>query len=331
MLLATAAFLLLARAPGAQALLPIVDTLYLLLPVLTACFVAGWAAGGPASLAVVWVILTAVLFIPASSSGSASYHDLTRAWGLFVAAAFGVLGVAGTKGPLLRRAFAAVGLAFVGAVVFAGSAAFSLAALGRVFAGEFAARNAGTAATFANWMPVVSARFPAAGDWAAAKSAAMGEASAALAAPLVPALLVLEAVAACALAWALYHRLSRTRLGAPLLGLRFFTFGHAPGWALVAGGLLLLLPALRASDLGLAGANAVVLSGTLFALRGAGVAAWFLPVRRTAAQIAAWGVGLALAPVTVPVALGLGLTDSWLDWRGLGRAPSPAASAPTHD
>jgi len=70
-LLATAAFLLLARAPGPRAILPIVDTFYLLLPVLAACFVAGWAAGGPASLAAAWVLLTVALFVPSASAGSA--------------------------------------------------------------------------------------------------------------------------------------------------------------------------------------------------------------------------------------------------------------------
>jgi hypothetical protein len=319
-LLATAAFLLLVRAPGAQALLPIVDTIYLLLPVLAACFVAGWAAGGSASLAGAWLLLTAAIFLPAESSGSATYHDVARGWGLLVGAAFGVVCVIATGGSLVRRAFAATFLAMGGAVAFAGSAVLSLPALSRLFAVEFASRNAATEAVFARWMPAVAARIPAAADWAAAKSMALGRASSAFAAPLVPALMIFEAVAACAIAWALYHRLSRTRLGPPLAALRAFTFGQAPSWALVSGGALLLLPVARAGGAALLGVNVVALAAALFALRGAAVAAWFLPVRRTAAQCAAWAAGLAL-----------GLTDSWLDWRGIARARRPAAPAPSHD
>jgi hypothetical protein len=325
--LATAAFLLLARAPGARAVLPVADTYLLLFPILASCFVAGWMAGGPASLAVVWVLMTAALVALPPSGESAAYHDVARAWGLLVAGAFGIVCVLGARGPLFGRSLAAAAGALAGSVIFAGVAALSFPALVRVFVAEFAARNAATEASFARWLPAVSSRFPAAGDWAAQKSIALERASAAVAAPLVPALLVLEALVACALAWALYHRLSRTRLGPPLGSLREFTFGHGLVWALVAGGALLAVPALRQSGAALLGANFVALFGALFALRGAGVAAWFLPLRRQAAQLASWAAALALAPVTVPLALGIGITDDWLDFRGLARAAAAASNS----
>jgi hypothetical protein len=326
--LATAAFLLLARAPGARAFLPVADTYLLLFPVLTACFVAGWVDGGPASLAIVWVLMTAALFALPASSGNESYHDLARAWGLLVGGAFGVVCVAGGRGPLFSRALNAAGLALVGAVIFAGAAALSLGAMEQVFAQEFASRNAATANELARWLPAVGSVFPGAGEWAATRSLALSQASSALAAPLVPARLVLEALAACALAWSLYHRLSRTRLGPPLSSLRTFTFGHGLVWALVAGGALVAVPALHGSGAAILGANMVVLVGALFALRGAGVAAWFIPIRRTAAQFASCVAALALAPVTVPAAVGLGVADNWLDWRGLAR-PAAAGAGPT--
>ena len=328
-LLATAAFLLLARAPGARALLPIVDTLFLLLPVLTACFVAGWAAGGPASLAVAWGLLTAVVFVAPATTGSAPYQGVTRAWGLLVASAFALLCVFGVQGSLLRRALYTCAFALAWAVFATFMLATGPGTLERIFAAEFAARNAATTAMFVRWLPVVSARFAGAGDWAAMRTAQLAQASSAFAAPLAPALLVLEALAACALAWALYHRLSRARLGPPLSALRAFTFGQAPVWALIAGGALLILPTSR--TVGLLGANIVVVCAALFALRGAGVAAWFLPIRRTASQCAAWAVAFVLSPVSVPAAFGAGLVDSWLDWRGLARAsqaPAPAAPNP---
>lgn len=325
-LLATAAFLLLARAPGAQALLPIVDTFYLLLPALTACFVAGWAMGGPGSLAAAWVILTAALFIAPAQGGSVPYQGVTRAWGLLVAAAFAMLCAFGVRGSLLRRAFYACAFALSWAVFAMFMLTTGPGATARIFAAEFAARNAATGAMFARWLPPVSARFAGASDWAAARTAALAQASSAFAAPLAPALLVLEALAACALAWALYHRLSRARLGPPLAAMRAFTFGHAPVWALIAGAALLVLPTSR--TVGMIGANVFMLSAALFALRGAAVAAWFLPIRRTASQVAAWGIALVLSPLAVPAAFGVGLVDSWLDWRGLTPARStPAAPA----
>jgi len=85
------------------------------------------------------------------------------------------------------------------------------------------------------------------------------------------------------------------------------------------------VPTVRGSGAAWLGANLVVLFGALFALRGAGVAAWFLPLRRAATQVAAMLAALALAPITLPAALGLGVADNWLDWRGLGRSPAPAA------
>jgi hypothetical protein len=326
--LATAAFLLLARAPGARAFLPVVETFLLLFPVLTACFVAGWVNGAPASLAIVWVLMTAALFALPASTGNESYHDLARAWGLLVGGAFGVVCVAGGRGGLFGRALNAAGLAVAGAVVFAGAAALSLEAMEQVFAQEFATRNAATASALARWLPAAGSVFPGAGEWAATRSLALSQASSALAAPLVPALLILEALAACALAWALYHRLSRTRLGPPLAALRSFTFGHGLVWALVAGGALVVVPALRGSGAAILGANMVVLVGALFALRGAAVAAWFLPIRRTAAQCASCLAALALAPVTLPAAVGLGVADNWLDWRGLAR-PAAAGAGPS--
>jgi hypothetical protein len=84
--LALAAFLLLAHAPGIRAILPVEDTQLLLLPALTVSFIVGWWAGGPLLLAVVWLALTAWLFLlPAPGGSSGAYYDLARAWGLLVA------------------------------------------------------------------------------------------------------------------------------------------------------------------------------------------------------------------------------------------------------
>jgi hypothetical protein len=134
-----------------------------------------------------------------------------------------------------------------------------------------------------------------------------------LATPLYPALLALEALAACALAWALYHRLSRARLGAALGPVRSFTFSDQLAWALIAGITMLLVPSLAA--LALVGLNLVVFFGALYVLRGYGIYAWIVSRR---AAVTSLVVAIALYPVslvTVPAALGLGLTDTVLDWR----------------
>jgi hypothetical protein len=144
------------------------------------------------------------------------------------------------------------------------------------------------------------------------------------AAPLFPALLALESLAACALAWALYHRLSRARLGAPLGALREFTFSDQLVWGLVAGFSLLVLPAFKA--LAHVGLNLVVFLGALYALRGFGIVIWFLPRGRAAVTVLFSIVALLLGPLAVPMAFGLGVSDTWIDWRRRPRANSSPGS-----
>jgi hypothetical protein len=148
-----------------------------------------------------------------------------------------------------------------------------------------------------------------------------------LAAGLAPALLALESLAALALAWALYHRLARTRIGPPHGALRDFRFNDQLVWGLVVGATFVLLPTLRA--LRPVGANLLVFFGALYALRGLGVLRWLAPDRVWAG--AALGLALLVpvlgAPLVVGavagIALAIGLADGWSDWR----RPRPASSA----
>src|SRR5258708_20199815 len=57
LLLALAAFLLVPVLPPMRALLPVEETLVLLLPAIAACSLVGWWAGGRLLLAVGWVAL----------------------------------------------------------------------------------------------------------------------------------------------------------------------------------------------------------------------------------------------------------------------------------
>ena len=145
---------------------------------------------------------------------------------------------------------------------------------------------------------------------------------------MFPALLALESLAALALVWATYHRLSRKRIGAPLAPLSEFRFNDQFVWGLIVGLVILVLPNL-AGMRGL-GANLVLFFGALYAVRGLGVLAWFMSPGTFATAIVA-GAVLVFVPVVNVVAvlgfmtlgvtaLGLGVGDTWADWRNRARS-----------
>ena len=128
---------------------------------------------------------------------------------------------------------------------------------------------------------------------------------------LFPALLALESLAALALAWAVYHRLGRVRLGPPLAPLKEFRFSDQLVWGLVAGMLLVVT---GVAPLGALGGNLLLFFGVLYALRGLGVVLWFLaPGRLVMALLIGFAVLFWL--VLGVLALGVGVGDTWLDWR----------------
>jgi hypothetical protein len=145
-----------------------------------------------------------------------------------------------------------------------------------------------------------------------------------------PALIALQSLAALALAWATYHRLSRARLGAPLRPLREFRFNDQLVWGLIVGLTIVLLPTLRA--LHGAGKNLLVFFAALYAVRGFGVLSWFMAPGSLSVTL---GVGfvMLLAPVLNVfaalvfmmlgvAALALGLGDTWADLRSRARPSS---------
>lgn len=315
--LALAAFLLLPHAPGLPSFLPVVDTMLLLLPALAACFVAGWLAGGSLALAVVWSALTVWLVaLPTPPGVSGAYYDLARGWGLLVAGAFGLVCVVGSRQSFVHRALSAVGIAVLVVLLLAGMGRVDLARAGQVFAGEYASRNAADAVQMQESARLIAQYAPSLTDLAnraSAQRVAMQEVLTRAAAPLYPGLLALEALTACALAWALYHRLSRARLGASLAPVAQFSFSDQLVWALVAGITMLLLPSLVA--LQHVGQNLLLFFGTLYALRGYGIVASFLTRRAAAVSVIVAVAIFPLSLVTLPAAVGLGLSDTWFDWR----------------
>ena len=320
--IALIAFLLLSHAPVVRAAAPVVDTLVLLVPALAACFIAGWRRGGSLALALAWAALAGLLLAIPSRPGSEAYTDFVRSWGVLVAGALGLVCILGWRRQFLGRALAAVGIAALIAVIGMAFATHSAGRIEAVFARELQSRNSTVLAQWARGFP--SASFaPAVRDWAAQRAVQLQDASGTLAAPLYPALLALESLAACALAWGLYHRMSRARLGAALAPFRFFRFSDELIWALVAGMTLTVLPSLAA--LRVFGANLVVFFGALYALRGFGVIAWFFPQLSLGAQFAVSFAAVVLFPVSLALAVGLGVTDTWFDWRRRVRTASSQA------
>jgi hypothetical protein len=331
LLLGLTVFLLVPSIPWLRTALPVEQTWVLLFPALAACALAGWRAGGRLSLALIWCALAAwVLAHPVSLGGGASgsYDHLARGWATLLAAAFGLLFLVGRQPGFLSRALPAVAiaLAVAGSLVLAGGGA------GRVretVARESARRESEFAAALdARWdefsatprgREVLAQQDDA--QELPARWAAMSAATRGVAVRYFPALLALESLAALAFAWALYHRVSRVRIGPPLGTLRNFRFNDQLVWGLVVGITLLVLPSLNA--LRGAGFNLTFFFGVLYALRGLGVLVFlFAPSWFMAAVISVLVV--LLSPFGALGAMGLGLSDTWLDLR---RRPSPSTPA----
>jgi hypothetical protein len=324
-----------------RAVLPVVETVVLFVPALAACFVLGWLGGGSAVLAALWIAM-AVLALRAAVPPIGPYADVVRGWALLLAAAFGVVSIAAPQQRLFPRALGAATFALLMAFLFLLIADKTPAQASVVFGEEFARRNtllaqiadlqSAAVRSLSRELPVIGAvldhRFF---DGLVQQSVVATR----VFAPLYPAMLLLESLAALALAWAVYHRLNRARLGAPLAPLREFRFSDQLVWGFVAGLVMVVVPGLEALDA--LGRNLLVLFGGLYVVRGAGVIAWtIMRLRRgrliaalTAAAMALLFGGSSIVPALgavfgsmaiVPPLL-LGLSDSWVDWRGRARSP----------
>lgn len=314
---ALAAFLLIPHVPGLPSLVPVVDTLVLLVPALAACCVVAWSAGGSLWLALTWTgLAVAILVLPAPTSTNAAYYALARGWGAMVGGAFGIVCLVGRERPFSHCALSAIGVAALLSVGLAMVGQIDTARAERVFAGEFHSRNVAAVTEMRRNAATVETTFPKLAVMArqvATEQDSLQTTLSRYATPLFPATLALEALAACALAWALFHRLSRVRIGAPLAPLRQFTFGDQLVWALVAGIVMVIVPTLDA--MAVVGRNLLLFFGTLYALRGYGIYAWFISRRAAIASVAVAVVAFPLSLATVPWAVGLGLSDTWFDWR----------------
>jgi len=320
-ILALLALLILPTAPPFALVLPVVQTLLLVAPALAFSAVLGWRNGGRIGLAVIWGALALwVVWPPASAS---AFALLARGWGVLLAAGFaGVVTIPGEMRFLSRALLAILAALAVGLA----TATFTEGGLPGVTA-TIADDVARRAELFQSaWREFTSGaqwqRFAADNAAADRLSAQMDKQFTALpeaAKLLVPAMLALESLAALAMAWALYHRFGRVRLGPPLAPLKDLRFHDAFIWGLIAGLLALVVP--MPDALRVIGINLLVVFGTLYALRGLGVLLWYLAPGRW--MMVVWTIVLVMFwTVIAAVALVIGVVDTWLDLRNRPRPKS---------
>jgi hypothetical protein len=116
----------------------------------------------------------------------------------------------------------------------------------------------------------------------------------------------------------MYHRLAQVRIGPALGKLRDFRFNDQLVWGLAVGATIAFLPPF--ADGRSAGINLLVFFGTLYLLRGVGVLSWVSRGRGVSTVLI---ILTAIAPPLVAaLALGVGVGDTWMDWRSRIRTAS---------
>ena len=323
MLLGLAAAVLVPALPVLPVLVPIEQTLVLLAPVLAALALVGWWQGGRLLSAVIW-IAAAGWVLAQRLPGSDGFGWLVRGWAVLLAGVFGLMLLLRPRRTLLDQALPTIGISLtlaVGALLTRGGAVGEQ--LGRLLREEFAQRTdewrlmLGRLAATPEWA-AYAARYPEATtlrQQVEAQYAALPGRSVVV----VAALLAIESLAVLALAWALYQRLGRTRVGPPLGPLRGFRFNDQLVWGLIVGITLLVVPGF--AELRGAGLNLLVFFGALYVVRGLGVLAWLFTPRRWA-KVLLVVVGVLAWQLLAPFALAIGVGDTWLDWRGRARPSS---------
>lgn len=326
------AFILIPLIPSQlQLILPIIETPMLLVSIVAACAVVGWLAGEKPLLAAIWVALAVWLLAIPSGSGGSPYSGMARGWVLLLAGSFGLVNLWSSAIPFIVRALGALGLAIATAFIIAMASPGGLDRYEKVAGSEFARRST-------NMLALLETRTQSRQyREAISKSPELDKLFDDLESQLrgipagstlvFPALIALESLAALALGWAVYSRITPARIGPPLGKLREFRFSDQLVWGVAVGATLLLLPPFREGRN--AGLNLLVFFGALYLLRGLGVMAWLTAGRRrtlVAIFVTAFILALiapnvgslvlaALIQLTLGAAMVLGLGDTWIDWR----------------
>ncbi len=323
--LAVVTFSIAADLPVAQTLLPVHHPLTLLLPSLAACALVGWWRGGSLTMAIMTLGLAVWPVWSAATSGVSS-DMLTAGWSVVAAACLGLSLLAARSTRFLGRGVVATLSALIVAALLVVVTPSGPTTFARTVDSVLSLRGN---ADLTNWR--VARSQMTRGSTTRVDSATTSvldrfEQNVAglpqMARAVLPSMLALQTLAAMAIAWALFHRFSRTRLGDDLSRLREFRFNDHWIWSVIVGLVLALLPAL--ASLAPLGINLLVFFGALYALRGAGVLAWFLRPGRSLLGLIVSVALLLLLRDGAAIALGLvGLGDTWADWR---RRIRPAVS-----
>jgi hypothetical protein len=324
------ALAILPTIPQLRLLTPIDQVLLLIAPIMAACAVAAWWRGGRLSFALVWLVLAAwILSGPIRAVGS--FAMLERAWCVLLAASFGVTHVVMPRHRFLPRALAAIAATtMISVVILMLSGGGSFEQLHTTLVSEIDLRLTASidmvseAMRSAQWQRL--AQSSPAFARLAEDSAQQLQQFANVARNIYVAVLAIESLAALAVTWALFHRVSRARIGAPLAPLREFRFSDQLVWGLVVSIVVLVLPTF--TGLRAAGLNLLIFFGVLYALRGLGVLTWYFAAHRIGFALVMVVAVLAL-PLTSLFSLGVGLGDTWLDWRARPRAATRPPSPPT--
>jgi hypothetical protein len=313
--IATLLFLFVPMTPLFRIVFPVDQTLLLLAPALAACAVVGWLAGGRLPLAVLWTGLAGWVMWKLTGGGG-TFAFLAAGWAVLLAAAFAGFALMGSPRSFFPRALGTIGLTLLlagGAVLATPNGAASVRQAVTMEVGRRAEQSA------AGWRQMTESKewrdFVVQNPDAATLATEVDtqlQALPAVTGTLFPAMLALESLAALALAWAVFHRIGRARLGPPLGTLREFRFNDQLVWGLIAGLVMVLVPGFTVMR-GL-GANLLMFFGVVYALRGAGVALWFLAPGRFVMALLI-GFAVLFWHVIGVLALGLGLGDTWADWR----------------
>lgn len=309
------AFLLAPLVPAFRAILPIEQTPLLLIVVVAGCAIVGWIKGGRFALPLIWVVIAAVLLTSGSGPSEGAYNGMARGWTLLLAAAFGLVSVVASAEAFFPRALSALAVSM--ALGF-GIVLVSQGGTGRVLATmtsemdrrvDESNKTLRDAVSQPGWNAMIegSATLRNLSKESELQLAAIPKWSTLL----MPALLALESLAALALGWAFYHRMSDVAIGPALGKLRDFRFNDQLVWGVAVGASVYLLKAFAEGKT--AGLNLLVFFGFLYVLRGMGILAWMS--RSTALKFMLIVAAVFAWPIMTALAFVIGLGDTWLDWR----------------
>lgn len=321
MLPAVALFLFLPpTVPYLRTLIPIEQTLLLLVTSLAVCGWIAWKQNGPLWLALMWTAIAVWVFTQPIAGGR-EYVALACGWSLVLAGAFGAVSMWRPNRPFFERGIASLALAAVLTGIILTTIGVSPQHVERAMAGEFGDRVELSLAAWREW----SQMYP---KWAAYASGSMDvevvlRKLIPIGGALAPAMLLFESLAALGLAWSLHHRFSRTRVGPPIAPIREFRFEDQLVWGFILGLILALGPRIFVAEslstpvqegMQEVGWNLLLFFGGLYGLRGIGVMTWFLvlPGRWLGAALVA---AFAILPPLWSFPVGIGLGDTYFDWR----------------